>query len=201
MLAIAWGPWPVLANAPATGGAVHANADVDVDVTKRSDDGEDPDPDHDGPESKDWEVALSGAGRWNRDGGEFGESHYSLAAAIQYYVSEHIEPGFRQTIDWFDPENGSSRTTGTSRIALDVNFPMGLVRPFIGVSYGLAYGDDINGTDNLLAPEAGIKFYIGERAFLVIGIEFDAVFGSWSELDDAWNDADVLSTIGVGYYW
>jgi hypothetical protein len=163
--------------------------------------GGDADPDEDGPESRDWEASIDGSGRWTRGNGDVEDSHYALSASLQYYLTENIEPGLRQTVEWVNPRDESSLLTGSTRIAIDVNFPMGKVRPFVGGSFGLAYGDGIDGTDNLLAPEAGIKFYIGERTFLILSIELDAVFNSWHDLDQAWDDADVLSSIGVGYYW
>lgn len=192
----AW-PGPGRADAPAG-----SKAAVDVDVHRDTDyDYEDPDPDDDGPEARDVEVSLSGSGRWNRGEGRVTDSHYSVTGAVEFYVTERLEPGIRQTIDWVNPPDEDAMTTGSTRIVLDYNFPIHRLRPFIGVGFGLAYGEGIDGVDNLLAPEAGIKFYFHERAFFQVTVELDAVFSSWSNLDEAWDDGAILSSIGIGYYW
>ena len=92
------------------------------------------------PATHDWEVILGGSGTANTEfrregstpGGSFGAS-----LSLGYYLSENLEVVGRQTIQY----NTSGMWNGVTGAALDYNFRLDKLVPFVGANVSYLYGN------------------------------------------------------------
>jgi hypothetical protein len=104
----------------------------------------------------------------------------------------------RQTSSYSDPTGPSSGIWNSStRGALDLHFPLGSVYPYVGAMAGLTYGDTVR--DSLMAgPEAGVKFFLKDDAFLLVGAEWQFFFDKGDSLDSAFDDGQFVYVLSLG---
>lgn len=144
-----------------------------------------------------WELELSGSGV---NGVHFNGFTGALNFGIGYFFDPNWEVGFRQTLSYTDV--GVPRTLdGSSRVAVDVHFPLGDENqfvPFAGANIGYVYGDNIRDTWEL-APEGGLKYFVGKDAFLFGMIEYQFFFRSGSGLNGGFKNGQFVYTVGIGF--
>lgn len=146
-----------------------------------------------GPEEGDWELTLSGNGNSDQD---FDTGQFGAAASVGYYLTEMWEVAVRQGFAFSDL--GESSWIGSTRVALDYNFDLDRVRPFVGVNAGGFYGDGVDET-GAAGLEAGLKWYVKEETFLFGMVEYQWLFDSPSRADNAFDDGGFVYGLGIGF--
>jgi len=142
-----------------------------------------------------WELTLGASGSNNED---FDAGAAQLAASVGYYVAEGLELSIRQNL-WFADagERFSDTWNGMSRFAADYVFPSDWVRPFLGVNVGAVYGDTIKESLEA-APEAGVKFYVKDDAFIQVLVEYQFLFETSDRINDAFDNGQFVYGIDLG---
>ena len=141
------------------------------------------------------EVVVAGVGgsndRFNAGGAE-------AAVSIGYYLNDVVEISVRQNGSYSDQgKNAPEIWNGASRAALDLHLPLGIFVPYVGVNFGYVYGDTVR--DSMMAgPEAGAKIYLHRDAFLLLGVEYQFFFDQGDSLRTAFDDGQILYTLGMG---
>jgi hypothetical protein len=145
------------------------------------------------PAAQDWEVTLGGGGQFQSDfkgsprsgpGGGFGAQ-----LGLGYYLNDNLEVGARQALNYVS--NGT--WTGATRAAVDYNFLMDKLVPFIGGEIGYAYGNKGQKDSWGFGPEAGVKYYIQSKAFIFGMAEYQMPFQGKTFKEGTWN-----LTVGLG---
>jgi len=147
-----------------------------------------------GPEAGQMEYTLGGSGANDSD---FEEGSGSLSGSIGHFHSEHGEFGVRQSAGWFD--FGSSTWSGSTRAFYDYHFGDGNFRPLIGANIGYVYGGDRVNETFAAAPEAGLKWYVTESAFLFVLAEYQFFFEDAEDADDNFDSGSFIYTLGIGF--
>lgn len=142
-----------------------------------------------------WEVMVGGAGSSNQD---FDAGGGSASASVGYFLNDVVEIGVRQTMAYSDPAvSGGGVWNGASRAALDLHIPLGNFMPYVGANLGYVYGDSIH--DSLVAgPEAGVKLFLKDDAFLAFGAEWEFFFDKSDRIEDAFQDGQLLYALSMG---
>lgn len=145
------------------------------------------------PEAGDWEFAFSGAGNSHN---EFASTNLSASADVGWFTTKALEIGLRQDIGFnrargSDGDNHNLLDGGTFGF-VDYHLDFDAFQPFIGASLGARYGAEAN-ENFYIGPEAGIKYYVRPKVFLV---------GRMSYLFQVDKDPDQASAsyaLGVGF--
>ena len=143
----------------------------------------------------DWELTLSGVGGNDED---FDAGGGQLAVGVGYFFTEALELSVRQNLSFSDPGPGiRDAWNGVSRIAVDVQPFRSVVSPYIGAHFGWIYGDTVN--ESLEAgPEAGLKVYVNEGAFVQAAVEYQFFFDDQDSLSDAFEKGQFIYVLGLG---
>lgn len=144
-----------------------------------------------------WELELSASGA---NGVKFNGFTGAMNLGLGYFFNDNWEVGYRQTLTYTDV--GVPKTlNGSSRVAVDFHVPLGDQNqfvPFGGANLGYVYGDSVRDTWEL-APEGGIKWFVGPDAFLFGMIEYQFFFRSGSGVSHAFKNGEFVYTVGVGF--
>jgi hypothetical protein len=111
-------------------------------------------------EQGNWELTLAGQGSNDQD---FRTYQASVQGSLGYFMTKELELSVRQQIGWAD---GGSVWSGTTRAALDWHFDLDRLWPFVGVSAGYSYGEEIN-DDWLAGFELGAKYFLNSTTFVM----------------------------------
>ena len=144
-----------------------------------------------------WELELSGSGV---NDAKFSGFSGAANLGIGYFFNENIEVGVRQSVNYTDIGVPASLNAST-RVAADFHLPLGDQNqfvPFGGVNFGYVYGDNVRDTWEL-APEAGLKFFVGPDAFLFGQVEYQFFFRSGSGLNGGFKNGQFVYTLGIGF--
>jgi hypothetical protein len=161
---------------------------------------QDSDDENYGVEANTWELVLSGSG--NNDD-NFDEGLFSGSASIGYFLGERLELVGRQGLDFGKTEDTGSTTIASTRIGFDYHLQFDedqRMVPFLGANFGGIYGDGIR-EQFIAAPEAGFKFFVTPRAFLLGLAEYQFLFENSNDVDDAFDDGRFVYTLGFGFNW
>lgn len=152
-----------------------------------------------GPEMGDREFSISGTGSSDRnvDSGSFG-----VTGDLGWYLQDNLVAGFRQSINYASIEGESISDdfwNGSTRGYFNYQFLDDRARPFMGASLGGIYGDGVK--DSAFAGlEAGVKYYVREKTYLLARVEYQFLFSSASDASDAFQDDGAWAyTVGLGY--
>lgn len=145
--------------------------------------------------SQPWEFTLGGAGSNDED---FDVGGGQLSASVGYYLTDALALTVRQNLAFSDAGPGiPDLWNGSSRLALDYVFPTAWVRPFVGVNVGAVYGDTVKETLEA-APEAGVKFFVKEDAFIQLIAEYQFLFETSDRINDAFDNGQFVYGVDVG---
>ncbi|QIB53188.1 hypothetical protein G3M63_09440 [Pseudomonas sp. OIL-1] len=147
------------------------------------------------PSAGDQEMTLSGAGSSDKD---FDASILSVQGSWGQYLSESSLWGIRQTVNASDSEGESVQFDGSTRVFYDYHFGSGNGRPFVGVSLGGIYGENVDETF-MGGPEVGYKHWLNENTFVTGMVEYQFLFESASDVDDRYDDGALFYSVGLGY--
>jgi hypothetical protein len=143
------------------------------------------------------ELMIGGGGGTNK---EFDSSFGGVNLSYGRYLTDGgLEAGVRQSIDYTNPDNGSQRWNGSTRLFLDQNLAMtGRWRPYLGVNLGRIYGESVSDTW-AAGLEGGVKYYVMPRTFVSAGIEYGWYFQHSDAIDNSFDDGQWNWTVGVGF--
>jgi len=145
----------------------------------------------------DKDLLLSGSGTSSSD---FDNNVFSIAGSLGYFFTDRIEGLIRQDVLFADAEGSGSNWNGATRVALDYHFDMGRVWPFIGVTLGYIYGDQVNDTW-MAGPEGGVKVFVNDTTYILGMIEYDFFFDDSNNIEDAFDDGRFVYLLGIGFRW
>ncbi|MDX1950972.1 MAG: hypothetical protein SFY81_02240 [Verrucomicrobiota bacterium] len=144
------------------------------------------------PAAGEWEVTLGGSGNSDND---FDRGAFSLDGSLGYYLTDNWEVSLRQGIGF---SSQGDRWSGNTRGAVDYNFQLGNIVPYLGANIGYLYGDDFE--DRFAAgPEAGVKWYVLEKTFIFTGAEYQFFFEEARDIDNQFKDGNFVFTVGIGF--
>lgn len=143
----------------------------------------------------DREFSVSGTGSSDKD---FDNTVFSLDFAFGHYLTDTTEIGIRQNVSINDQEGEDTSFNGATRFFADQHFGAGNMRPFVGVSIGGIYGEDVDNTFSA-GPEIGLKYYVLEKTFVQGMVEYQFLFESASEVDNRFDDGALFYSVGMGY--
>lgn len=144
-----------------------------------------------------WEVELSGSGS---NGNKFDGFQGGLNADIGYFFNDNFELGVRQSLTYNDLVS-PRQLFGSTRVAADFHLPLGdqnQFLPFAGANLGYVYGKPVTDTWEL-APEIGLKWFVGPDAFLFIQAEYQFFFRSGRGINGGFKNGEFVYTAGVGF--
>lgn len=151
------------------------------------------------PDQGEREFSLSGTGSSDRN---FDSGTFGVTGDMGWYLQEHMILGVRQSINYASIEGESlidDFWNGSTRGYLNYQFLDNRARPFIGASLGGVYGDGVQ--DSAFAGlEAGLKYYVLTKTYLLTRVEYQFLFDSASDATDAFQDDGAWAyTVGLGY--
>lgn len=148
-----------------------------------------------GPEPGDWEVTLSGSGASSND---FDANAIGLQGSAGMYVYPNVLVGLRQSLNWADPGEGDNVMQGATRVFADYVFDLGQWRPYVGVSFGGLYGENVNDTF-AAGPEAGVKYYADANTFVYAQTEYLFNFTDAGDVDSSFDEGSFFHAVGIGF--
>ena len=149
-----------------------------------------------GGKAGDNEITLSGTGSSNND---FDSGGFGVSGSYGYYFTNAFELGGRQSFTWSGANNSDDSWSGSTRVFADYHFLTDQrFRPFIGVSLGYIYGDDVNNTGTI-GPEAGIKYYVNDTTFVIGMAEYQWFFDDSDDVSDNFDNGAFQYTVGLGF--
>lgn len=145
-----------------------------------------------------FEVELSASGI---NGNKFNGFSGALNVGLGYFITQdQLEVGVRQSLQYTDI--GTPRTlNGSTRVAVDFHIPLGdqnQFLPFAGANVGYVYGDSVRDTWEL-APEAGLKWFVGPDAFVYAQVEYQFFFRSGSNFNGGFKNGQFVYSAGIGF--
>jgi len=141
-----------------------------------------------------WELLASAAGSSDT---EFDNGGIGVNLGVGYFVADGLEVGLRQSLSYAGG-NSSSSWNGSTRLAIDYHFDLDRFQPFIGANIGYVYGDNTHDTW-AAGPEAGVKWFIKDEAFLYAIVEYQFYFDSSDAVGDNFDDGQWNYGVGIGF--
>ncbi len=155
-----------------------------------------------GPVEGDREFSISGTGSSDQsfDSGSFG-----VTGDIGWYLRDNTVVGIRQSANYASIEGENIRNdfwNGATRGYANYQFaPTERMRPFLGASLGMIYGDGVK-DDGFAGLEVGGKYYVRSKTYLLGRVEYQWFFSGSSDLDDGFrDDGSFAYTLGMGYHF
>ncbi len=142
-------------------------------------------------------LTLSGGGASDN---EFVDNDFSFEGTISYFLTDGLELAFRQGLARNDVAGGDDEWSAASRVAVDYNFDLGRVWPFVGVSLGYIYGDGVADTW-VAGPEAGVRVFVNDTTFILGAIEYEFFFDDSEDAEDKFDDGRFVYILGIGFRW
>jgi len=146
------------------------------------------------PEAGDGLFALTGTGSSDKG---FDNNVAAVSFDVGKFFSDNLAAGLRQSFGFADSENNSS-WSGASRGFVDYHFDAGSWQPFVGANLGGIYGDEVDETF-FAGPEAGVKYYVRDKTYITVQVEYQVFFDSASDADDNFDDGAFAYSAGIGY--
>ncbi len=145
------------------------------------------------PAAQDWALTLGGTGTAQNDfkgsarSGQAGQFAGNLG--LSYFLNDNVEVGGRQMLGF----GSRAGWIGSTHAAVDYNFHMDKLVPFIGANFGYSYGSKGNVDSWDFGPEVGLKYYLQQKAFVFGMAEYSMPFRGETINNGAWR-----FTVGVG---
>ncbi|KPP99449.1 hypothetical protein [Marinobacter sp. HL-58] len=153
-----------------------------------------------GPSEGEREFSISGTGSGDQD---FDSGSFGVSGDLGWYLRDNVVLGVRQSVNYASIEgenlkddfwNGATRGYGNFQFA-----PTERMRPFLGGSLGMIYGDGVK-DDGFAGLEAGGKYYVLPKTYLMGRVEYQWFFSNSDNVDDAFRDDGAFAyTLGMGY--
>ncbi len=149
-----------------------------------------------GPRAGDRELTLGGSAASNTD---FDDSAGGINGSYGMYLSDTLSVSLRQSVTYVNPNAGGTSWNGSTRVAIDKHIlSRGNIRPFVGANIGGIYGDTVKDTW-AAGLEAGAKFYVKPKTFIFAMVEYAWLFDDAEDVEDTFDDGQLLGTVGIGF--
>lgn len=119
----------------------------------------------------DWDLTLQGGGT---HGPDLDGVSAGAGVGLGYLLSDNLEVGVRQSVNFSDFGPGSS-LDGTTSVFTDFHFPMGdrgQWQPFVGANVGFNWGQGSNDSFEF-GPEAGVKYFLNETTYIGLSVAYE----------------------------
>jgi hypothetical protein len=147
------------------------------------------------PAKGDREFQLSGIGTRNYDSDKMS---FGASGSIGWFLTDHHKVGVRQRIQLDQAKNADNLWRGETLGFYDFHFDFEPVQPFVGASLGYAYGERFN--DAFVAgPEVGVNFYLGEKTFITLQLEYQFYLEDVNRSDGTFHDGKLVYIISTGF--
>ena len=171
------------------------DVDVDYDMDRDMDNGyESAELSGFGPQEGDWELIISGNGANDKD---FDNGTGAATFEVGYYILDELIVGGRQGVGLTASEDDWNLSASTSAF-IDYQFDLDRWRPFVGVSIGYLYGEDVEETF-IAGPEAGVKYYVKPETFIYVRGAYEFLFDSADDADNQFDDGRFVYGLGIGF--
>jgi len=143
------------------------------------------------------EVLLS-AGFFHSQGSDSGSLNADFSYG--YYLTPGWQLGIRQALVYNFIDDERDFWQASTAPFINYNFRVtDIIVPYLGAFIGLVYNDrDVTGT---IGPQAGVKFYVHDRAFLNLGYRYEFLFNKINAIDDSASRGNHIFNLGVGLAW
>jgi hypothetical protein len=141
------------------------------------------------PETGDREFTLSGSGSSDKG---FDNNKFSATASIGWFTSDALLWGLRQNAGVSKTEIGGTDFSGSTTGFVDYHFDFDRWQPFLGVSLGGTYGDNVDNSFSA-GPEFGIKYYVKPKTFLLLSGNY--LFN----VEESASDGSFIYVAGLGF--
>jgi hypothetical protein len=143
------------------------------------------------------EVLLS-AGFFHSQGSDSGNLNADFSYG--YYLTPGWQLGIRQALVYNFIDDERDFWQASTAPFINYNFRVtDIIVPYLGAFIGLVYNDrDVTGT---IGPQAGVKFYVHDRAFLNLGYRYEFLFNKINAIDDSASRGNHIFNLGVGLAW
>lgn len=148
------------------------------------------------PQKGDRTFTLSGTGSSDNS---FDSNTFGASAELGWFLSDSLEAGARQSVNVLAQDHGDDSWSGATRGFADWHFGgSNPFQPFLGVSAGGIYGDNVKETFSA-GPEVGMKYYVKDKTFIELQAEYQFLFESANDIDNQFDDGAFFYTLGIGY--
>jgi hypothetical protein len=142
------------------------------------------------------EFTIGGAGASDR---RLADSYGGMNFSYGWYTTETQMFALRQAVNYSNPRGDSRTWNGATRIAWDQHFgTRGAWLPFVGVNFGAVYGSAVTNTF-AAGLEAGGKFYVQPRTFILAMVEYGWFFRRARGLDERFRNGQFNWNVGLGF--
>jgi hypothetical protein len=154
-----------------------------------------------GPLANDNELLLSG-GFFHAQDSDFSNVALDLSWG-RYLDNPALQLGIFQALNWSIVDDAEDPWAATTAPFFHFHFmdvsQHNVVVPFIGAFAGAVWNDDdATGT---LGPDAGLKFFVTEDAFIQTKYRYEWFFDEFESADDESDDGNHVVSLGIGYVW
>ena len=140
-----------------------------------------------------FEMTVVGSGSSDED---LDGTTLSAEAGLGYFINDNLELSIRQGSSYAD-RAGDNDWNGATRLAVDYHFNANPLFPFIGCNFGYLYGDNVE-EQFVAGPEAGLKLFASDHAFLFGLLEYEFLLDDPSDIDDNFDDGRFVYSVGIG---
>ena len=143
----------------------------------------------------DWDLTLQGGGN---HGPDFDGVSAGAGVGLGYLLTDNLEAGIRQSVNFSDFGPGSS-LDGSTALFADFHFPMGdrgQWQPFIGANAGFNWGRGSNDSFEF-GPEAGVKYFLNETTYIGLSVAYE-MFCKNSSGGRTLSDGEFLYSLMLG---
>lgn len=148
------------------------------------------------PQAGERSVTLSGSGSSDNS---FDTNTFSASGELGWWASDSLEWGVRQSVSVVALDDADDSWNGGTRVFADWHFGgPNPFQPFVGVSGGGFYGDNVKDTF-AAGPEVGFKYFVKDKTFVELQAEYQFLFEDADEIDNQFDDGAFFYTLGIGY--
>jgi hypothetical protein len=143
------------------------------------------------------ELMISG-GFFHQEGSDDGSLNVDLSYG--YYLTPGWQLGIRQALNSTFREDARDFWQATTAPFINYNIRLtDIIVPYVGAFIGAVWNDnDISG---IIGPQAGVKFFVHNTAFLNLGYRYEFFFSRFESIDDNSSRGNHVFNIGVGFHW
>ena len=121
-----------------------------------------------------------------------------IGGDLSYMLTDQLELGVRQTINYSDLGPGSA-WNGSTRVHGDFNFDLGQWYPFVGANFGYVYGDNTNDTW-AAGLEGGVKVFVNSNTYIFGIVEYQFFFDNDNDsTSESFSDGQFVYSLGIGF--
>lgn len=139
------------------------------------------------------ELTLSGSGSSDK---QFHDTNLDANVGIGYMLTNELEIGIRQGASYQHSDGGGDNLVGETRAALDWNFDLGKLQPYVGATLGARYGD---GVSYIAGPEVGIRYWMNTDTAIFVSAAYDFSSKDFSGLRNEASDGQFVYRAGLSF--